>query len=654
MKQFIKTLPGKTILFLCCIVCFCLLLGSLLGLVFYAENDFSVYTEREQTFIRTEVEEEIIRPSGHAILWDALLGLDSGPNDGFGYWVTNEEGQVVAAAGDFPDGQRGSYTLAYSVRMDEEGVILELGEEGGVWSTDGDYNQSIAIYTIELWPLEGSNTARRIDLLTTFLHLAYGFRHWIYIIGLSALLLTIATFVALMYAAARRPDSEELHPGALHKVPFDLLVLLCGIVAYGMLVVTASMALGYVLYPGGNEWLPLFAAVAFVLLGSALFLGLAMSVAGRVKTHTLVQNTVMHRIWGLLKAIGRFLLSLLRSAPLAWKTVLTACGMSLVYLIAIATGDLHAMFVVWLLGSVLLIPGALYLALVLRRLQKGGAALASGNLDYQTDTKGMLWDFKQHGEHLNRIAGITAAAVEERMKSERMKTELITNVSHDIKTPLTSIINYATLIGEAPETSETVSEYAGVLVRQSDKLKRLIEDLVEASRASTGNLEVLLAPCDPAVFLTQASGEYAEKLAEAKLTLVTKQSEQELRVLADGRRMWRIFDNLMNNVCKYAQPCTRVYLSLETQGGEAVMTLKNTSQEPLNLSVEELMERFSRGDASRHTEGNGLGLAIARSMAELQGGRLELAVDGDLFKAILRFPLVEEVCAVQKEEENGK
>lgn len=220
------------------------------------------------------------------------------------------------------------------------------------------------------------------------------------------------------------------------------------------------------------------------------------------------------------------------------------------------------------------------------------------------------------------------------------KTELITNVSHDIKTPLTSIINYATLIGEEPCDNPKITEYSEVLVRQSEKLKRLIEDLVEASKASTGNLEVFLAPCDAAVFITQASGEYEEKLQKSELSLVTKQPEKDLRIMADGRRMWRIFDNLMNNICKYAQSGTRVYLTLEEQNGNAVISFKNTSREPLDMSEEELMERFTRGDSSRNTEGNGLGLSIAKSMAELQGGSLKLSIDGDLFKAILTFPLI--------------
>lgn len=238
---------------------------------------------------------------------------------------------------------------------------------------------------------------------------------------------------------------------------------------------------------------------------------------------------------------------------------------------------------------------------------------------------------------LNMIRTGIQKAVEEGTKADRTKVELITNVSHDIKTPLTSIINYADLIGKEPPNSEKIPEYAAVLTRQSERLKRLIEDLVEASKASTGNLEVNLAPCQPGVLLTQAAGEYEQKLKDAGLDLVTRQPETAVTILADGRRLWRVFDNLMNNICKYAQRGTRVYLTLEERDGQAVISFKNTSRAPLDIPAEELLERFVRGDAARGGEGNGLGLSIARSLTELQKGTLELTVDGDLFKVVLRF-----------------
>lgn len=260
---------------------------------------------------------------------------------------------------------------------------------------------------------------------------------------------------------------------------------------------------------------------------------------------------------------------------------------------------------------------------------------------YKVDTKRLLWDFKSHGENLNNISSGMSAALDERIKSERLKTELITNVSHDIKTPLTSIINYVDLIKKEDIENETVQKYVEVLDRQSTRLKKLIEDLVEASKASTGNIKVDMAPCEVGVLLNQMQGEYEDKLKAAGLELIIKQPEESIRIMADGRHMWRIMDNLMNNICKYAQPSTRVYINLEVKDNRAVITFKNVSKYELNISADELMERFVRGDTSRNTEGSGLGLSIAKSLTELQGGRLELDIDGDLFKVIISFNMLQ-------------
>ena len=204
------------------------------------------------------------------------------------------------------------------------------------------------------------------------------------------------------------------------------------------------------------------------------------------------------------------------------------------------------------------------------------------------------------------------------------------------------IINYSDLIGKEPCDNEKITEYAEVLHRQSERLKRLIEDLVEASKASTGNLEVLLAPCEVGVLLNQATGEYEQRLQQCQLELVTKQPEMPVKIMADGRRLWRVFDNLLNNICKYSQPGTRVYITVEAVDGNAVIAFKNTSRDALNISSEELMERFVRGDAARKSEGNGLGLSIAKSLTDLQNGTMALTVDGDLFKAVLTFPIIKE------------
>ena len=261
-------------------------------------------------------------------------------------------------------------------------------------------------------------------------------------------------------------------------------------------------------------------------------------------------------------------------------------------------------------------------------------------MNYHIDTEKMYTDFKVHGDHLNQIGTGMDQAVKERMKSEHFKTELITNVSHDIKTPLTSIINYVDLLEKEDIDNQKAKEYLEVLDRQSARLKKLIEDLIEASKASTGNLKVNMERCNAGVMLTQTIGEFEEKLEKNQIELLIKKPEEEVYLMADNRHLWRVFDNLMNNICKYAAPGTRAYVNLEREKDHAVIIFRNVSKYPLNITSEELMERFVRGDDSRNTEGSGLGLSIARSLTELMAGSMALVVDGDLFKVILKFPVV--------------
>ena len=227
------------------------------------------------------------------------------------------------------------------------------------------------------------------------------------------------------------------------------------------------------------------------------------------------------------------------------------------------------------------------------------------------------------------------------MKSERFKTELITNVSHDIKTPLTSIINYVDLLEKEEINNETAKEYIDVLSRQSTRLKKLIDDLLEASKVSTGNISVNLMKFELGILLSQALGEYEERFEKNNLHVVLNKPDEMLFVMADNRHMWRVFDNVLNNIAKYTQQGTRVYIDAKRNGKNVEISFRNISKDALNISGDELMERFVRGDSSRNTEGSGLGLSIAKSLTEVQNGKLDIQIDGDLFKVLLTFPLSE-------------
>ena len=284
------------------------------------------------------------------------------------------------------------------------------------------------------------------------------------------------------------------------------------------------------------------------------------------------------------------------------------------------------------------LAAAIKLILQMQTLQKGAKDLADGTMNEPLDTSRMLWDLKNHGEYLNQARLGISQAAEEKIRSERMKTELITNVSHDIKTPLTSIINYVDLIKKEKVENETVKGYVDVLERQSLRLKRLLEDLIEASKVSTGNVELELTDCDAVVVLEQAVGEFLGQAEEAKVTLVKEVRQQPISVLADGRALWRILENLLSNICKYSATDSRAYITLEKNGDDVQFTFKNVSAAPLNITADELKERFVRGDESRHSEGSGLGLSIAGSLAGLMNGSMDIVIDGDLFKAVVTLP----------------
>ena len=272
------------------------------------------------------------------------------------------------------------------------------------------------------------------------------------------------------------------------------------------------------------------------------------------------------------------------------------------------------------------------------RVRKGTEVIAAGNLNHQIETDRLPGDLKRHAEALNNISGGLTQAVNEQMKSERFKAELITNVSHDLKTPLTSIINYVNLLKTTEQTDPTARQYIDVLDRKSQRLKKLTEDLVEASKASTGALSVNREKIGMVQLLDQALGEYEEKLEGKHLAVVRTVPEGECYVYADGRHLWRVIDNLLSNCAKYALEGTRVYIEIFRGKGSVSLSVKNISRDPLNVPPERLMERFVRGEESRTTEGSGLGLSIAKSLTELQGGTFELVVDGDLFKAIVTLP----------------
>ncbi len=452
----------------------------------------------------------------------------------------------------------------------------------------------------------------------------------------------------LCRTVCRRNSCEELILSPIFRVPTDLGLVL----AVPLFLVAAGVCLDGV-YPVRNAlalMLLVQGCCCAVLSLSGVYV--IVLIAARAKTGKLLRGTLLFWLWENggrgLRALGRFLLRMLSYLPLVWK-VLACYGLFLVLeAMVMAICDVPgSLLLFWLPGRILAGAAILYVTLSFRRLKTGAEAIAAGDYSATVSEKHLILDFKDTAETLNHIQDGMNEAVARQTRSERMKTELITNVSHDLKTPLTSIVSYVDLLRQELDRSQAVTNearnYLEVLDRQSARLKKLIEDLVEASKASTGNLNLHMEPLDLAVVLDQAIGEYAQRIHTAGLTLMTKLLPQaSVPVLADGRGLWRVFDNLLGNAVKYAMPGTRLYLTVDVKEDHASVAFRNISREPLGMGAEELMERFVRGDESRHTEGSGLGLSIARSLTEAMGGSFALDLDGDLFKVTVSLPLLPE------------
>ena len=378
-----------------------------------------------------------------------------------------------------------------------------------------------------------------------------------------------------------------------------------------------------------------------ILVSAPLVLVFFASIANRFKTGTFFKNTVtawlLKLLWKLLKKCWALFGKAAVHIPMVWRTVISFALYCLATLILLSEGfqDYNDMAIIaWILLNILTFGYLCWKAIILYQLKKGGERIYCGDYDSKIDTSIMYLDYKKFAEQLNSVGKGLNSAVEERMKSERMKSELITNVSHDLKTPLTSIINYVDLLKNEDKNSPKADEYIEVLDRQAKRLKKLTEDLIFAAKASSGTEKVNLEQINISEFVGQAIAEYSGKTDKADLTVITAAHiSSETTAKADGRLLWRIMDNIFGNVCKYAQPGTRVYVETTETEKTVTIAVKNISKEQLNISADELMQRFVRGDSSRSSEGSGLGLSIARDLALLQDGLFDITVDGDLFKS---------------------
>ena len=564
--------------------------------------------------------------------------------DSYHYYAENGQTEVLAKYDDWYPADDRSTNVRFSIE-DEAGAILfdnhrtgdipvtgwwgEMAQDGVVFRSyiAADYPAQDSVY----WAL------RIYDVMAEFAPNA-------------AVVVTVCALAELLFlvflarAAGRRVGREETVAGWQEKIPFDLYA---AVVLGGSAMLVAAAASGTEDTFQGFEPIMIAAVLACCAAAYALFLAFWMTLCARVKLGRWWENTVCCWLLRLCRRILRWcwrvlcrawgaLAGFVRGIPLVWRTAVGCC---VIGVLLFALEGNHADGLLLALLAVLSVAACL-LSMQLRRLQKGGEALAAGDLTSQVDTSHMYFDLKRHGENLNAISRGMSIAVEQKLKSERLKTELITNVSHDIKTPLTSIVNYVDLL-QREHTPEQEREYLAVLDRQAHKLKKLTVDLVEMSKASTGNIPCHIARRSVRELIDQTVGEYAEKLSAARLEPVVTLPDEELYCLCDGALMWRVLDNLLSNACKYACAGTRLYVAARREGETVAFSFKNISRDALNIDPDELMERFVRGDSSRTTEGSGLGLNIAKSLVELQKGTFSIAIDGDLFKVGFILPRTE-------------
>ena len=563
--------------------------------------------------------------------------------DSYHYYAENGQTEVLAKYDDWYPADDRYTNVRFSIE-DEAGTILFDNHRTGdvpVTGWWGEMAQDGVVFRSYIavdYPAQDS-VYRARDFYHTMTRLAPNAAVVVTVCALAELFF----LVFLARAAGRRVGREEAVAGWQEKIPFDLYA---AVVLGGSAMLVAAAASGTE-NTFGFEPIMIAAVLACCAAAYALFLAFWMTLCARVKLGRWWENTVccwllrlcrrfLRWCWHGTKALGGALAGFVRGIPLVWRTAVGCCVIG-VLLFALESN--HADGLLLMLIAVLSVAACL-LSMQLRRLQKGGEALAAGDLTSQVDTSHMYFDLKRHGENLNAISRGMSIAVEQRLKSERLKTELITNVSHDIKTPLTSIVNYVDLL-QREHTPEQEREYLAVLDRQAHKLKKLTVDLVEMSKASTGNIPCHIARRSVRELIDQTVGEYAEKLSAARLEPVVTLPDEELYCLCDGALMWRVLDNLLSNACKYACAGTRLYIAARREGETVAFSFKNISRDALNIDPDELLERFVRGDSSRTTEGSGLGLNIAKSLVELQKGTFSIAIDGDLFKVGFVLPRTE-------------
>ena len=586
---------------------------------------------------------DTLRQMGYRRVFQDVLSWSGFSANQFGFRITDRSGQLLSGL-ELEEEQTLSFEVVCSAQYpvlvtNAAATDLAYGRDyvRAESITLDDYDRPVTVryydspkYTV-LVSMKQDAALDRYGSSVPLVELLYSQRfHMMWVLALCLCLCAVG-FVYLCCAAGKEYAGDAPKVNGLNRLPLDVYAIggaAIGVLCGSVVVRTVSRWLlsGDDFNSGNLVIVALLLVVISVVVVGFVY---ALVVQLKQKERYLWERTLLRRMLLATEALTARL-------PVIWVylTVGVFLGLLLCGSVILAYKGIWLPLV---LTIILYVAVILYGAYAYATLYKGAKRMAEGDLENKINTRYLVGSYGRCADALNQLSEVAVVAARKQMRSERLRTELITNVSHDIKTPLTSIINYVDLLRTA-STQETAYQYLEVLGRQSMRMKKLIDDLMELSRASSGTMPVYIIPLDLTETVNQALGEFSDKLTQADLSMVYTPPTRQITVQGDGRMTWRVLSNLLSNAVKYAMPGTRVYLTIREDETSAEISLKNISAEPLNIDPRELTERFVRGDASRNTEGSGLGLNIAKSLMELQKGSLDLTVDGDLFKATLVFP----------------
>lgn len=610
---------------------------SVIAAIFMLEQDFYTKTEREiqfkaERFIARELNVKI---SGlyEAYKYDNLereitkLPDEFADEKNWRFYITLSDGEIIA----------GNYKGEKATEYNFKNIFYK----SEYWEPNED--PETEIYHISVFVLSQKTQNDKFVICRKLISFAYYMRYGVYIVIFVSALALLALAAFLFSSAGYKKGNETVQKGICEHIPFDIFTSFLGITVFLNLVIldvcfNISDTLGFFIVP---------ALVFLDYIHLSLWL---KSMAVQIKMGTVFKEMACVCA---VKYVCRGIVSIFRNSRGIVRTLaitILPCLVLLFCILIMVDRYLKGAFIlIWAVCTTIFVSAALWHNLKLSLLYKATERIAKGDLSHSVPTGSLYGELKYIGDNINKINEGLSIAVSDKMKSEHFKTELITNVSHDLKTPLTSIINYTDLLSKLDIDDEKAKEYIEVLSRQGTKLKKLTEDLLEASKASTGNIKMELSKSDIGVLLSQTVGEFSQKLEDAELIPIVSIPDAPICAIIDGRRLYRVFENLMSNICKYSMPKSRVYLDVKEQNNSVTVTFKNISREMLQISGADLTERFIRGDSSRNTEGSGLGLSIAKSLTELQNGKLTVSVNGDLFEVTVEIPAAE----VKDDEKEG-